>query len=655
MTNGSSKWLTAAQCAALTGLTVRALRVYERAGLLKPGRSANGWRRYGPDDLMRLNTISVLKGLGLTLAQIRNLLRETDPSLLNVLRVQAKSWRERRAEAARALDIVETAIHRLERNQPPSLEELCQLVNALQARSNPMQNRATLMADLTKELLTTEEQWQWQNWWSNHPEDQKQNAQYLRERAEGYAVLLEQLQRGLAPGDPAVQEQMSKQLALISKYDIRERTVRMMDWNLEVTHKFMEMGTIVRERVPDSAVLPFPLVGQRMAAFFEQAMRVSAPALAMNVVHKQAQQLMREQIEPSAAAAAAVVTELESVCAQHDLGDPQIYLRFTPFLTSINHQKLPPPVQRSFDYLLQAVRAHRQTTIRPSADAAPVGPPRELTPIELSAVRRLFSKQLALMTGVLEPRVEAAFATIEREKFLGTGPWRVLSMMGGTFMTTPDASPVNVYVDTAVSILKTKALNNGQPSLYYRWLAETLVPEGAHVVHVGAGTGYYSAVLGHIVGRTGSVTAIEYEAELADRARANLQDMPQVQVIQGDATQTPFAPADLILVSAGATRLVDHWLDGLTDGGQLILPLAPDQGMGIVMAIRRRGERYFATPLSPVMIYRCLGARDPLSEAALAKALERGGQHGVTRLYRGESPSPENVWLQGENWALAYG
>ena len=59
MTDGSGKWLTAADCAARTGLTVRALRVYERAGLLKPGHSANGWRRYGPDDLMRLNTISV--------------------------------------------------------------------------------------------------------------------------------------------------------------------------------------------------------------------------------------------------------------------------------------------------------------------------------------------------------------------------------------------------------------------------------------------------------------------------------------------------------------------------------------------------------------------------------------------------------------------
>ncbi len=655
MTNGSGKWLTVAECAARTGLTVRALRVYERAGLLKPGRAANGWRRYGPEDLLRLNIISVLKGLGLTLAQIRNLLCETEPSLLNVLRVQAKSWRERHAKAAKALELVEAAIHRLERNQAPSVEELCQLVNALQARSPPMQNRATLMADLTKELLSTEEQWQWQNWWANHPEDLQQNTQYLRERAEGYAVLLEQQQQGLLPGDPAIQEQVLRELALISRHGVRERTVRMMDWNLEVTTKFMEMGAIARERHPDSTVMPFPLVGRKMAKFFEQAMLVSAPAVAMSEVHTRAQQLMQAHIEPSALPAAGVVEALATVCAQHGLGDPEVYLRFMPFLMRINHKTLPPLVEQSFDFLLRAVRAHGHTATPPSTAAPAVNLPMDLTPAELSAVRRFYARQLGLMAGVLEPRIEAAFAAIERERFLGAGPWSVLSMMRGTFMTTPDADPVHLYVDTAVSILKAKALNNGQPSLYYRLLADTLVPEGAHVVHVGAGTGYYSAVLAHLVGRAGAVTAIEYEAELAERARDNLLDLPQVEVIRGDATQTPFAPADLILVSAGATHPVDHWLDGLKDGGQLILPLMPDTGMGVVFGIRRRGERFFASALSPVMIYQCVGARNPQSAAALAEALKRGGQNGVTRLYRGDPPSLESVWLRGENWCLAYG
>jgi len=47
--------LTAAECAARTGLTVRALRVYEEYGLIAPQRTASGWRCYGKAELIRLN------------------------------------------------------------------------------------------------------------------------------------------------------------------------------------------------------------------------------------------------------------------------------------------------------------------------------------------------------------------------------------------------------------------------------------------------------------------------------------------------------------------------------------------------------------------------------------------------------------------------
>ena len=42
MNEATTEWLTAAECAARTGLTVRALRVYENYGLITPGRSAAG-------------------------------------------------------------------------------------------------------------------------------------------------------------------------------------------------------------------------------------------------------------------------------------------------------------------------------------------------------------------------------------------------------------------------------------------------------------------------------------------------------------------------------------------------------------------------------------------------------------------------------------
>src|SRR5580698_9415496 len=76
--------LTASECAARTGLTIRALRVYERHGLISPARATSGWRQYGSRELIRLNTVCVLKAAGLTLAQIRAALREA-PALRMIL------------------------------------------------------------------------------------------------------------------------------------------------------------------------------------------------------------------------------------------------------------------------------------------------------------------------------------------------------------------------------------------------------------------------------------------------------------------------------------------------------------------------------------------------------------------------------------------
>jgi protein-L-isoaspartate(D-aspartate) O-methyltransferase len=56
---------------------------------------------------------------------------------------------------------------------------------------------------------------------------------------------------------------------------------------------------------------------------------------------------------------------------------------------------------------------------------------------------------------------------------------------------------------------------------------------GDHVVHVGAGTGYYSAILAEMVGRTGRVTAIEIDPLLAARAKENLAAMIRAATPRG--------------------------------------------------------------------------------------------------------------------------
>jgi MerR family redox-sensitive transcriptional activator SoxR len=66
--------MTIGQLAAHTGLTISAIRFYQRRGLL-PARQANGgWQRFGPDVVARLTVIELAKGCGFTLDEIAVLL-----------------------------------------------------------------------------------------------------------------------------------------------------------------------------------------------------------------------------------------------------------------------------------------------------------------------------------------------------------------------------------------------------------------------------------------------------------------------------------------------------------------------------------------------------------------------------------------------------
>ena len=184
------------------------------------------------------------------------------------------------------------------------------------------------------------------------------------------------------------------------------------------------------------------------------------------------------------------------------------------------------------------------------------------------------------------------------------------------------------------------------------------------MVHVGAGVGYFSAIMAHMVGSTGAVTAIEYDPQLAARAASNFARSPNVEVMQGDGSVTPFAPADVIYVNAGASRPADAWLDGLKEGGRLILtlttarnfagPLEFSHPSGAVFRITRRGGHYDADFVGPIKVFPCEGMRDEASEQALAAAFENGGYRDVKRLRRTDDVPDEECWVKASGWSLTY-
>jgi protein-L-isoaspartate(D-aspartate) O-methyltransferase len=282
---------------------------------------------------------------------------------------------------------------------------------------------------------------------------------------------------------------------------------------------------------------------------------------------------------------------------------------------------------------------------------------------ELAIVRRAYARQVLASVEVSDARVERAFAAVKRERYLGPGPWPILRHSG--YLSTPDADPVNLYSDVLVGIIPERGLNNGMPSYHAPLIASAAIRPDEHVVHVGAGVGYYTAIIAQLVGSTGRITAIELDPVLAERAKENFSADPNVVVLQGDGASIPFDDADVIYVNAGATRPADTWLDRLNDGGRLILPLTAKKTLpsgacgsiarhGAVFRIERKQVEYFAKWISAVGVYPCEGGRDDASEAALDAALQKGGWQEVRRLYRTDDIPADRCWLRGPGWVLAY-
>ena len=208
-----------------------------------------------------------------------------------------------------------------------------------------------------------------------------------------------------------------------------------------------------------------------------------------------------------------------------------------------------------------------------------------MTDDDVAAARRRFAEELRHTARVRSPAVVEPSRRYRASASPDPGPWRILEPDGhvASYRTTADADPRHLYHDVLVAIDAARRLNNGQPGLWAALYDRLGLAAGAHVVHVGAGTGYYSAVLAEVVGREGRVTAVEIDPCLAGRARRNLAPgWPQAAVVAADGFAfRPDRPADAIVVNAGVSHLSPAWLDALAaDGGRLLVPLTDAEGRG---------------------------------------------------------------------------
>lgn len=269
--------------------------------------------------------------------------------------------------------------------------------------------------------------------------------------------------------------------------------------------------------------------------------------------------------------------------------------------------------------------------------------------------RRWFAEELRFVARVSDADVVEAFATVPRERFVGPGPLRILSLWNMKDYWTPaDAGPAAVYHDVLIAYDEQRYLNNGQPSLWAFIFDKLNVVPGERVLHLGCGMGYYTAILAELVGPTGEVLAIEIDKPLAERAQEALAIWPYVTVANGDGADGSFAKCDVVVASAGATHPLPSWLDCLKPKGRLVFPMTlANKSGGMLLATRRAPDDFEARFLCPVGFYEFAGARDPEVGSRLEQAFAGDRGAGVRSVRTDRHSENEMCWLHGDGWCLS--
>ena len=181
----------------------------------------------------------------------------------------------------------------------------------------------------------------------------------------------------------------------------------------------------------------------------------------------------------------------------------------------------------------------------------------------LSQLHSDLVKQLRQAHRFTNPDVEMAFAAVPRHLFL------------------PDVDPYKVYQDQAIT-LKTGsagiALSSAsQPTMMAIMLGQLKLRPGMNVLEIGTASGYNAALIYNILGKTGHVTSLEIDRELAERALENLYraGSSDVLVVNRDGVSgfEPRAQFDRIIATAGIWDVPANWLRQLREEGRLVVPI----------------------------------------------------------------------------------
>src|ERR1700694_2004441 len=177
-----------------------------------------------------------------------------------------------------------------------------------------------------------------------------------------------------------------------------------------------------------------------------------------------------------------------------------------------------------------------------------------------------------------DDRVAEAFASVPRHVFVPDQPLREVYTNRSFITKQLDGFPVS---------------SSSEPAIMAVMVEELELEPGHRVLEIGAGTGYNAALLSRLVGKSGSVTSIDIDAEVAQKAEEHLWRARGRSVViaaaDGGYGHAAGAPYDRIVATASCWQIPPAWIDQLVVGGLIVLPLRLN-GMHASLALRKQGR-----------------------------------------------------------------
>lgn len=141
-----------------------------------------------------------------------------------------------------------------------------------------------------------------------------------------------------------------------------------------------------------------------------------------------------------------------------------------------------------------------------------------------------------------------------------------------------------------------------QPTTVRLMLTWLDVKPGNRVLDVGSGSGWTTALLSALSGKTGKVFAVELIPELVKQGKNNCEriGINNVEFLQAASEYglPKQAPYDRILVSASAKQLPAELIDQLKIGGILVIPVKND-----ILEITKKSPHEYETTTHPGFIF----------------------------------------------------